>query len=612
MQLVLDSSGSMAEPAGGGGTKIDAARTALDNVVDTLPDEAEVGMRVYGATVDSGAGACTDSQEVVPTATDNRDELRAAIDDYKPLGETPIGYALQQAAKDLGSDGKRTIALVSDGEATCRPDPCKVAKALSKDGLDLRVDVVGLSVDAKARKQLRCIAEAGNGSYYDADSAEDMTDSLEVTSTRAFRPFRFTGTPVEGTNETSTAPTVTNGQYVDTYRGEDLHYRVERTEPGTTLHVSALTRSPDAATVSGLNLDLETPGRGLCGSSSQNVDVNMFGARALVASSATSWEAPSEQPERDTSESPEPDSCADGPFVYAALKLPAGGDALVGKPVELLVSEEPPLVQDTYADLPPAQDSVRWNQMKPAASPEEVVPGDTLSNAPVVKDGTYSGELLGGETQVVAVPVDWGQQLQAQVDVNLTDRLWKATGTSSNLNLDILGPDRTKTSPSLTIENEPEWWRDSFINLMGDDVKRFRTGATTPEIRYRNREEDTTLNGSRAGVRFIEINMSKNVKDGVAVPYTLTLQTYGEAGGGAPEYNEIDGLVTSAEQVGAPPSESTPETANQVGATSGDSADETDGTDGQGIPIWLPIGGGVAVLIVAGIVLAVMRARRSS
>jgi len=85
LMLVLDSSGSMKEPVSGGGTKIDAAKKALKEVAAELPDDAEVGMRVFGAKVFSAKdkGACTDTQNVVPV-------------------------------------GKRTILLLSDGEPTCK------------------------------------------------------------------------------------------------------------------------------------------------------------------------------------------------------------------------------------------------------------------------------------------------------------------------------------------------------------------------------------------------------------------------------------------------------------------------------------------------------------
>ena len=98
LMLVLDSSGSMSELTGDGRTRIDAAKDALRAVVNQLPDEQPVGMRVFGATQPTRAGAelyCSDSQNVATVATDNRDALNAAIDAYEPYGETPIAFALQ-------------------------------------------------------------------------------------------------------------------------------------------------------------------------------------------------------------------------------------------------------------------------------------------------------------------------------------------------------------------------------------------------------------------------------------------------------------------------------------------------------------------------------------
>ena len=119
------------DPAGQG---IDAVRPIRDqirglvaNLLDELvPADQQVGLRVYGATVfdKDDAGACTDSQLQVPLGTDNQDAMRAAVAEYRPYGETPIGYALQEAGKDLGDSGRRNILLVSDGVPTCQPPPC--------------------------------------------------------------------------------------------------------------------------------------------------------------------------------------------------------------------------------------------------------------------------------------------------------------------------------------------------------------------------------------------------------------------------------------------------------------------------------------------------------
>ena len=129
LMLVLDSSGSMAEPDASGSTKIAAAKQALTTVIGGLPDEAPVGLRVFGASVfdRSDPGACTDSQQVVPVGPRDRAAMTTAVRRYEPYGETPISHALREAADDLGATGPRTVVLVSDGEATCPPEPCAVA-----------------------------------------------------------------------------------------------------------------------------------------------------------------------------------------------------------------------------------------------------------------------------------------------------------------------------------------------------------------------------------------------------------------------------------------------------------------------------------------------------
>ena len=196
--LVLDSSGSMSDLTGDGRTRIDAAKDALRAVVNQLPKDQPVGMRVFGATQPTRAGAdlyCADSQNVVAVDVGNRDALQTAINDYEPYGETPIGFALQEAGKDLGSEGQRSIVLVSDGLATCEPDPCIVAEQLRAGGIDVRIDVVGLNVDAAARASLECVAQAGGGTYYDATDTESLIESLTEAQTRSARPFERGAAP---------------------------------------------------------------------------------------------------------------------------------------------------------------------------------------------------------------------------------------------------------------------------------------------------------------------------------------------------------------------------------------------------------------------------------
>ena len=161
--VVLDASGSMASEDGTGTPTIDAARKSLTSLVDSLPTDAKVGMRVLGATVNTDpipAEACDDTQRTVDIASGNRAQLISAIGKYSPNGWTPIPKALEQAGTDRGGSGKRSNVLVSDGESPCG-DPCPTAESLAFSGVDLTIDVVGLSVDETTRQQLQCVADKG-------------------------------------------------------------------------------------------------------------------------------------------------------------------------------------------------------------------------------------------------------------------------------------------------------------------------------------------------------------------------------------------------------------------------------------------------------------------
>lgn len=81
-----------------------------------------------------------------------------------------------------------------------------MAEKIAAAGIDLKIDVAGLKDSGKAEKQLRCIAEKGNGDYYDADDTEDLERSLSRLTSRGFRPFALSGTPITGTAEPGEAP----------------------------------------------------------------------------------------------------------------------------------------------------------------------------------------------------------------------------------------------------------------------------------------------------------------------------------------------------------------------------------------------------------------------
>ena len=259
--LVLDASKSMRAPDGTGRPKIAAAKEALNTLVDDLPDDARVGLRVYGSEV-SGTGraaGCADTKLVSPVAPLDRTGLKAAIDDITPRGYTPIGRSLQGAARDLGTAKQRTIVLVSDGDDNCAPPaPCDVARQLAKGGVALKIQAVGFRVKDRARRQLECIADAGGGRYVDADNADELGGQLRSLTARALRPYVTQGKALEGLPEPSAAKLYGPGQYQTTVPGDGPAWYSFRVGAGQSIAISATLPDSDAGIPVRFSTELQT------------------------------------------------------------------------------------------------------------------------------------------------------------------------------------------------------------------------------------------------------------------------------------------------------------------------------------------------------------------
>ncbi|MFI6760558.1 VWA domain-containing protein [Micromonospora sp. NPDC050417] len=231
VELVLDVSGSMRANDIDGRTRIAVAQQAFHEVVDALPDETQLGIRVLGATYpgDDKKIGCQDTQQIVPVGPVNREQAKAAIAGLRPTGFTPVGLALRGAAQDLGTGGTtRRIVLITDGEDTCAPpDPCEVARELAAQGTHLVVDTLGLAPDEKVRKQLVCIASATGGTYTSANSVEQLSGRIRQLVDRANDTYTATPALVTGTGECGNAPILAPGVYSDREKfQEHRYYRV--------------------------------------------------------------------------------------------------------------------------------------------------------------------------------------------------------------------------------------------------------------------------------------------------------------------------------------------------------------------------------------------------
>ncbi len=188
VEFILDVSGSMAAVAGGE-KKIDAAKQAIQNAVAGIPDGTTVALRLYGHRVpnQNKAESCKDTELVIPFGPIQKPAFLGAVTQAMPLGQTPIAYSLEEAAKDFGAlqDETAMIILVSDGAESCGGDPVAVAKALKAKGFNVQIHTIGFDVDATTRAQLMAISEATGGQYQDAKDTAGLTQSLQELTQKA-------------------------------------------------------------------------------------------------------------------------------------------------------------------------------------------------------------------------------------------------------------------------------------------------------------------------------------------------------------------------------------------------------------------------------------------
>lgn len=183
IELVLDGSGSMNRRIGGK-SRMEIAKQVLVELIEQMPPDVEVALRVYGHRIREGRpGDCQDTELVYPFGKLDKAKLIVKIKAVKPLGTTPIAYSLRQTVKDFGpSKGEKTIVLVTDGKEECKGNLIKTMDDLRSQGLNVRLHIVGFAVkDPKTIEQMQQAAKAGKGRYLDAADQQGLKTAIEKT-----------------------------------------------------------------------------------------------------------------------------------------------------------------------------------------------------------------------------------------------------------------------------------------------------------------------------------------------------------------------------------------------------------------------------------------------
>ncbi|MDD5091841.1 MAG: VWA domain-containing protein [Candidatus Wallbacteria bacterium] len=167
--IVLDASGSMSEQMAGG-VKMNVAKEALANVLESLPPGTNIGLLVFSA------GNCQDWIYDLGPVEPSR--LREAVYLPRPHGNTPLGAYIKKGADRLleqrelqNGYGSFRLLVVTDGEAT-DSDLMKryVPEVLSRG---IIMDVIGVNM-----KQKHMLSQSAH-SYRSADDPETLKAAIK-------------------------------------------------------------------------------------------------------------------------------------------------------------------------------------------------------------------------------------------------------------------------------------------------------------------------------------------------------------------------------------------------------------------------------------------------
>ncbi|MFE1547742.1 VWA domain-containing protein [Streptomyces sp. NPDC058718] len=593
IDLVLDLSGSMNKNDAGGQTRLAAAKQAVTRIIDTAPERAPLGLRVYGATYpgEDKKQGCADTQQVLPvTAMDRaaRADAKKRVAGFKAVGFTPVGVSLREAAKDLGTNGKRRIVLVSDGDDTCAPPPpCEVARQLKAQGIDLAVDVVGFRTPSSARAQLKCIADVTNGSYADADDADSLTDTLGTLFRKAWRTYHATGKPVEGSlTGCQDAPLVTPGQYLDRFTGgRDLYYKVKK-RPDQRLQVSATAVAEQGyERGSIIVVAAGPPGDGEPRDWLREFDQSMGWANIISTGGRSKPGAGNEKP------APDDIGC-----ILVENQVTRSGDKPM--PVELLVG---------IADKTTQGAGVRTPEPRTGAHAEG---GFSFNSATPIGPGTHRQSIAVGEAPFWRVELKAGQKLTVKAGVDIPDDF----------------PNSTTTGWGVTVYNAQ---RESTLCNEDNDVTELFAGRTGHiervcgpwEITEQGDATSPDSNGYDVpGTYYIQAQVAEpdDKAKGIVVPISLTVDISGTPRSGkSPVFFFGDDVAAQSPSPSGANGNGEQGRSGEQGGSSEQggtgsttvAAKDDDSLVGR---LALPFGIGAGVLLLGGIAFYALRRRRAA
>ncbi len=250
--FILDASGSMWGQINGI-PKITIAKDVMGKLVPELPDNSRIGLIAYGHR---RKGDCDDVETLVKPGANNKPTVLKAVAGLNAKGKTPLTRSVNQAFDMLRLEKHTsTVVLISDGIESCGGDPCAAVKAAKHSGVNFILHTVGFGLSEKESAQLRCMAKAGGGEYFQANNAEELLKSAR----KAVQPAGMLKLTVK-VNGTAT----------------DLGYRIEDAKTGKIIFEPVLgTSSGTAIRLAGGRYKVFVSPAGVSGAREKSLDITI-------------------------------------------------------------------------------------------------------------------------------------------------------------------------------------------------------------------------------------------------------------------------------------------------------------------------------------------------
>ncbi len=183
VEIILDASGSMKKRIGNK-RRITIAKEALYTLVDNLPDNTLVALRVYSNKKGiRDKDACKDTSLLYPFSRIQRSKLKEQIRKIRPRGKTPIAYTLSRLADDLRNiQGPVQVVLITDGKESCKGRPENTVRALLKKGIPFELNIIGFALkNQKAQEQMKRLSALTGGRFIYAKDTRELIAAVSST-----------------------------------------------------------------------------------------------------------------------------------------------------------------------------------------------------------------------------------------------------------------------------------------------------------------------------------------------------------------------------------------------------------------------------------------------